>query len=244
MTSTEDSPAALLAPYYRCEQDTVVVSAQQGSGFAKDIAGDHNPIHDVDAPRFCVPGDLLFALIVEHYGLARHMTLTFRGMLRADTPLRFPTAPEAAFSIADAAGRDYVGVELGPRMPAPPAVQRGVIEAYVACSGQTFPDLLQPLLEAHQVMFNPDRPLVVYNSMALAFDGPLTATPSLSLTQTHLEVTGKRGDAQFDFDILENGQQIGRCWKKMVVSGLRAYSSADMGAVVARYQARRAAAGA
>jgi hypothetical protein len=230
MTSTEDSPAALLAPYYRRHQDTVVVSAQQGSGFAKDIAGDHNPIHDVDAPRFCVPGDLLFALIVDHYGLARHMTLTFRGMLRADTPLRFPTAPEAAFSIADAAGRDYVGVELGPRMPAPPAVQRGVIEAYVACSGQTFPDLLQPLLE-------------VYDSMALAFDRPLTAPPSLSLTQTHLEVSGKRGDARFDFDILEDGQQIGRCWKKMVVSGLRAYSSADMGAVVARYQARRAAAG-
>jgi len=244
MAMTDDSPAALLAPYYHGEHDMVTVSAQQGSGFAKDIAGDHNPIHDVDAPRFCVPGDLLFALIVKHYGLARQMTLTFRGMLRANTPLRFPVEPPPSFSITDETGRDYVGIEGGPPMPTPRSAQCKLIEAYVACSGQTFPDLLQPLLKTHEVMFNPERPLVVYDSMALNFDRPLSTSPTLTLTHANLEVSGKRGDARFDFDILENGHVIGQCWKKMVVSGLRAYNSEAMGAVVERYQARRAAAGA
>ena len=44
------------------------VSAEQGSRFAKEVAGDFNPIHDHDSKRFCVPGDLLFAIALSDFG--------------------------------------------------------------------------------------------------------------------------------------------------------------------------------
>lgn len=241
MAPTEDTPAALLAPYHDKQTDTVSISANQGSRFAKEVAGDHNPLHDADAPRFCVPGDLLFALVVGRYGVAEHMALTFRGMLRADTPLHFPDAATSSFSITDTAGRDYVSVEYGEPLSASAAAARGLIEAYVACSGQTFPDRLQPLLERSGVMFNPSRPLVVYDSMSLAFHAPPTEPPTLRLTESDLQVSGKRGDARFDFEILVGGRPIGQCSKKMVVSGLRPYDATAMDDVVSRYHASRAA---
>ena len=50
---------------FSCElNNTIVVSAEQGSDFAKNISNDFNPIHDPLNKRFCVPGDLLFALAV------------------------------------------------------------------------------------------------------------------------------------------------------------------------------------
>lgn len=241
MAPTEDTPEALLAPYHDHQADSVTISAHQGSRFAKEIAGDHNPLHDPDAPRFCVPGDLLFALVVNRYGLADRMALTFRGMLRAGTTLEFPPTSAPQFSITDSAARDYVSVTYGTSLPVPAAAVRGLIEAYVACSGQTFPDRLQPLLERHGVMFNPDRPLVVYDSMALSFHRPMTNPPTLRLIDAQLQVSGKRGDARFDFEILEGGCAVGQCSKKMVVSGLRPYDAAAMDDVVSRYQASRSA---
>ncbi len=50
---------------YHCEEDGFVrVGAEQASQFAKGVADDFNPIHDPDSRRFCVPGDLLFALVL------------------------------------------------------------------------------------------------------------------------------------------------------------------------------------
>jgi hypothetical protein len=46
-----------LSPYFTKQDQSVFISAQQASDFAKKIAGDFNPIHDVGAKRFCVPGD-------------------------------------------------------------------------------------------------------------------------------------------------------------------------------------------
>lgn len=52
-----------LSPYFLKQNQSISVSAQQASDFAKKIAQDFNPIHDVGAKRFCVPGYLLFALV-------------------------------------------------------------------------------------------------------------------------------------------------------------------------------------
>ena len=41
------------------------INVHQASQFAKSVSGDFNPIHDPSNRRFCVPGDLLFALAVE-----------------------------------------------------------------------------------------------------------------------------------------------------------------------------------
>ena len=55
--------------FYAQRGEYVVISAEQASRFAKGVAGDYNPIHNPDARRFCVPGDLLFTLVLVKFGL-------------------------------------------------------------------------------------------------------------------------------------------------------------------------------
>ena len=77
-----------LDPYLnRDTNNQIIISANQGCSFAKQIAGDYNPIHDVDSKRFCVPGDLLFAIALNQYGLHSSMTFSFLEMLSADIPI-------------------------------------------------------------------------------------------------------------------------------------------------------------
>ena len=59
-----------LDKYYSEVGTKVQFTRQQGSGFAKEIADDFNPLHDPDAKLFCVPGDLLFAIALAKYGLS------------------------------------------------------------------------------------------------------------------------------------------------------------------------------
>jgi hypothetical protein len=232
--------AQQLAPFFEQRDDWVNISAPQGSGFAKQIAGDHNPIHDIDAPRFCVPGDLLFALVVSHYGLSHRMQLAFKGMLRADTPLKFPPLQtNAPFGVADESGKAYVEVSHQGRLDVAGPGVWALVAAYVGWSGQTFPDLLQPLLARHGVMFNPRRPFVVYDRMTLALDEPPDRDVSLELEGTTLEVSGKRGDAAFRFVIRNRQTAIGECEKRMVISGLRDYDDVEMTAMIEAYRRRR-----
>ena len=58
-----------LEKYYNLEGSKLSFTRQQASDFAKSVAGDFNSIHDVESKRFCVPGDLLFSVIIHHYGL-------------------------------------------------------------------------------------------------------------------------------------------------------------------------------
>ena len=75
-----------LTPYIDYDGDErITISAEQGSHFAKDVAGDFNPIHNTDAKRFCVPGDLLFAITLLRYGLRSKMDFRFLEMLPADS---------------------------------------------------------------------------------------------------------------------------------------------------------------
>ena len=64
-----------LNPYHSANNTKIIISAEQGSSFAKDISNDFNPIHDPGSKRFCVPGDLLFALVLGRYGISEKMTL-------------------------------------------------------------------------------------------------------------------------------------------------------------------------
>jgi hypothetical protein len=239
MPPTALTPEQQLASFHTTKANQVLISAAQGSRFAKEVAGDHNPIHDEDAPRFCVPGDLLFALIAARYGLALDLRIRFNGMLRADTPLHFPLSPGSEFSVLGDNDKAYVSVTRGTDLSAPLPALWAFIKAYVACSGTTFPGLLQPLLKAKDVMFNPQRPLVVYDSMRITLTTPPQSHPTISLQHADLAVTGKRGDVTFNFSINEQGRRIGECAKKMVVSGLRPYDSATMMDIIERYESSK-----
>ena len=60
-----------LDSFYNQNDSQLTISAEQGSRFAKAVSNDFNPIHDADSKRFCVPGDLLFAIALQRYGLSR-----------------------------------------------------------------------------------------------------------------------------------------------------------------------------
>ena len=222
----------------------VRISAEQGSRFAKQIAGDFNPIHDAGAKRFCVPGDLLFALVLAHYGLSERMHFSFQGMLGADVPLRFPEAPGDEFVIADRSGKPYLEVERAGARTSDQALIEAMTCRYVAFSGRNFPDILQPLMAAENVMFNPDRPLVIYDSMGFELRHLDFCDPEMTLAESNLAVEGKRGAARLRFDIGCGGGPIGAGSKKLVLSGLREYDDMRMQAVIAEFHRRRAAGGA
>ena len=99
-----------LSSFFTEDADRVRISAVQGSRFAKDVAGDFNPIHDSDNPRFCVPGDLLFAIALGRFGVARRMAFRFTGMVSAETALTFAETESGAL-VTDAAGKSCLEIE-------------------------------------------------------------------------------------------------------------------------------------
>jgi len=228
----------LIDAYHRSTEDGIRVSANQGCRFAKDVAADFNPIHDADARRFCVPGDLLVAMVLQRQGLVPHMLVRFRGMVGADVPLVFQDDSPEHVRMTDAQGRTFVEVEQSGTPVNDPERIDAFTRQYSAFSGRTFPELLEPLLREHGVMFNPDRPLVFYDSVRLTLDGMPGTSPELGLADSQLEVAGRRADAHLTFTITDGGRTIGRGTKTAVVSGLQPWDEARMQDVLARYQAR------
>ena len=70
-----------LKPYFSNNDKQFQFTRQQASHFAKMVAGDFNPIHDEDNKRFCVPGDLLFAVLLQKEGVSQKMRFDFSGMV-------------------------------------------------------------------------------------------------------------------------------------------------------------------
>ena len=95
--------------YFSRHGDRISFTREQASAFAKGVADDFNPLHDENAKRFCVPGDLLFSVILRHYGLSCHMDFTFSGMVVDGIDLVMPEAGDS-LEIDDVDGRHYLSV--------------------------------------------------------------------------------------------------------------------------------------
>lgn len=235
--------AMFLDPFHSAGPQGYRVSREQASRFAKEVADDFNPIHDVDAKRFCVPGDLLFALVLTHYGLSQSMHFDFRGMVGADVALHFPDTTDSTLEIADGNGKVYLAVTREGDVTRDPDVIEAVVRRYVAFSGHNFPHVLQPLLAERGVMFNPDRPLVIYDNMGFEFDR-LPERPErvdMAADGAALEIDGKRGDTTLAFRFDDDDETVGRGTKTLVVSGLRPYDEVAMQACIDTINERRAA---
>jgi hypothetical protein len=223
-----------LDPYIGGSADSPRISAAQGSAFAKDVAGDYNPIHDPQNPRFCVPGDLLFALVLTRFGISSRMQLGFTGMVGANVPLRLD-ATERRLQVLDTNGKTCLSVERGGDATTDPALVEALVRRYVAFSGHNFPHFLVPLMQRHGVMINTQRPLVIYECMSFSLSR-LDLTPdAIELTESTLEVAGRRGDAHLHFDLSAGGTRIGQGSKKLVLSGLRPLDQAALDGLVSRY---------
>lgn len=224
-----------LERYHSIQDGHVLISANQASRFAKEVAGDFNPIHNPDARRFCVPGDLLFALLVSHFGLSRNMTFHFRSLLGENVPLEFREDSDGLIRVYDEKGKVYIEVERSGEATHDDTVIENFIRCYVAASGKNFPHTLKPLMESEGVMFNPDRPMIMYQSMSLTMNTLDAPSPDLELHNAELKPEGKRGNVSLDYRLLSDGKVAGEVSKKLVVSGLRDYNADAMDAVVEEF---------
>jgi len=105
----------------------------------------------------------------------------------------------------------------------------------VAESGKNFPHTLQPLMESRGVMFNPDRPMVMYESMSLALDSVNTTDPVLELANADLEAAGKRGNVTLDYRLTCASGASGEVSKRLVLGSLRPYTQDAMDAVLEEF---------
>ncbi|MCJ8318983.1 MAG: DUF3581 domain-containing protein [Colwellia sp.] len=223
--------------FCRISNDKVSFSRQQSSNFAKQIADDFNPLHDVNAKRFCVPGDLLFAVALSKSGLHQKMTFTFSGMVSNDIELNFPASIDDKFIIKDDNGKEYLDICVAGSKTDNKTLINSLVDAYVGFSGHTFPHLLGQLMAKNKVMINPSRPMIMYQSMSLELDCLDINDITLTLSQTSLTMNGKRGSACLEFDLLASGKVIGHGKKHMLLSGLREYCPQTMNELSERYNA-------
>jgi hypothetical protein len=226
--------------YYSEQDGNITFTRDQGSDFAKRVADDFNPLHDAGASRFCIPGDLLFAIILSRYGLSRHMEFIFSGMVLEGIELVLPQ-PGNALNLDDIHGKHYLGVNRSGDITTDETLIHGLTRNYVEFSGHTFPHILVPLLAEQGLMINPNRPMVIYQSMVIDLDTLDMADPVLEIDHNELTTDGKRGNVSMAFNFLSAGQVVGRGEKHMVLGGLREYEEQAMTAAILRYNERKMA---
>ena len=220
--------------YFSEPNGRVCFTREQGSNFAKHMAGDFNPLHDADARRFCIPGDLLFSVVLAKYGVSQHMEFDFSGMVLEGVELVLPE-PSEELKIQDTEKRDYLQVRRGGDLSRDETLLQSLTQKYVEFSGKSFPHILVPLRAEKNVMINAARPMVMYVSMAIDLDTLDIENPSLCSDYSKIEISGRRGSVELGFNFLERDRIIGRGKKCMILSGLREYDKAVMDAAIVDY---------
>jgi len=226
--------------YYHLEDSKLSFTRQQASNFAKSVAGDFNPLHNVDAKLFCVPGDLLFSVIIHHYGLRQTMGFSFSGMVNDTVTLHLPKIQAREISIYDDNNKKYLDISSNGDISQNKHLIDSLIRNYVEFSGHSFPHVLVPLMKTNNVMVNTNRPLVIYDHMRIVLDTlDIDEVSSLSLADSQFRIYGKRGDVALNFDLNCNGKKIGMGQKKMVLSGLREFDQSKIDELVSADNQRK-----
>jgi len=228
-----------LDSFFHEEAGLVKILPEQGSRFAKEVSDDFNPLHDADAKRFCVPGDLLFALTLARFGLSKKMTFNYSGMVGKGVSLVFPESASDHFEIRDDKGKAYLDVAIDGEASEEMSLIEAFSKKYVAFSGHSFSDVLVPLMEQNNVMINPARPMVIYESMAFELASLAITSPELTLVDSKLDVQGKRGQVKMIFEVADSGTVVGKGCKTMVLSGLRPYEQTQMNALISMYDSAK-----
>jgi hypothetical protein len=221
--------------YCSTQNEQISFTRQQGSDFAKQVADDFNPLHNIEAKRFCVPGDLLFSIIIAKSGLHKEMSFNFSGMVSDGVELTFPNEIIDNFDIVDDNNKTYLSVEASGEKTHCTSLINALTKAYVDFSGHTFPDILVKLMTENNVMINHTRPMVMYQCMKISLERLDITTLTLKLAKTSLTIEGKRGDAWLEFDLVSDGQIVGHGKKHMLLSGLREYCQENVDTMVAQY---------
>ncbi|EJN6828460.1 hypothetical protein ATY35_17480 [Vibrio cidicii] len=228
-----------LAPYFSSNQKQFQFTREQASHFAKKVAGDFNPIHDEDSKRFCVPGDLLFAVLLRKEGVSQKMRFDFSGMVSEGVALHIENKCEKESAVVDAAGKEYLHMQREGQVNHNPEFIEHVVTNYVQFSGMNFPHIMVPLMEEQQMMINCQRPLVIYESMEVEFSRLDLTHPEVEFTGATFDVDGKRGVVTMNFAFKEEGEVVGHGIKRMVASGLKPYDQEAVDDLVNRFHLRK-----
>lgn len=228
-----------LEKYYNLEGTKLSFTRQQASDFAKSVAGDFNELHNVDAKRFCVPGDLLFSVIIHHYGLRQRMGFSFSDMVGDSDTLILPEVDAREISIYDENDKKYLDVSTDGASSKNQALIESLTRNIVEFSGHSFPHVLVPLMRDNNFMVNTDRPLVIYDHMRISLDTLDIDSVTLSFSDSVVRLYGKRGDIALNYDLLCGGETVGRGQKKMVLSGLREFDQEKIDGLVNAYTERK-----
>jgi len=163
------------------------------------------------------------------------MSFQFEGLVKGGTILDFPH-DASQLKIINDRSKSVLSISKTGKKASNEQQLEMLVKKYVSFSGHNFPHILVPLMREHQVMINPKRPLVIYESMSLDFVSLDFIDPTIELEQTSLVVNGKRGDAKLTFTIRdEGGQTIGSGIKNLVMSGLRDYEQAAVDEMCQQY---------
>ncbi|NOQ80368.1 MAG: DUF3581 family protein [Gammaproteobacteria bacterium] len=228
-----------ITQYFNRNDGLLSFTRHQASSFAKGVAGDFNPIHDEDAKRFCVPGDLLFSVFLAQYGISQEMKFEFAGMVVDTTSLISPDEISDTFSLQDSNEKNYMDIITSGEKTNDAEFISTLSEKYVQFSSKTFPHILVPLMEHENVMINPSRPLVIYKSMEICLDKLSGNNIELELKNSSLKKNGKKGEVRLEFAILADGEEIGHGAKNLLLSGLREYDATQLEDVIQSYAQRK-----
>ena len=230
-----------LSEYFNIDGSTLSFEPAAASAFAKQIAGDFNPLHNPDNKRFCVPGDLLFSVLLNQYGVYDNVAVEFLGMLDGKSTVTLPSEMGDAQRFSDSRDREVLIATCTGNKTDDVDFISELTEQYVRFSGKTFPDVLEPLMREHDVMIHPTRPLVIYQSMRLSMSALSGSQLSVEMDSANLSVAGKKGTVELAFTLKAGDKPIGTGAKSMVLGGLRAYDAQAMQGVVVDYNALKTA---
>jgi len=225
--------------FYTCSGENYIFSKQQGSDFAKEIAGDFNPLHDVDNSRFCIPGDLLFSVMLSEFGVNKQMHFDFQGMISGDMPIHFSSSDESIIAENDK-DKTVLSLNKNGDVSKNKVFTEGLIRSYVAFSGKTFPHIIIQLMKEKDVMINTRKPMVIYDQMSLSFKKFSDVAPEVLLKNCDFDVNGKRGVVTMNFDITAKDELIGTGEKKIIMSSLRPYEQSEIDYLVDTYNSAKA----
>lgn len=223
--------------FYKIDDQKVSFTRQQASLFAKSVAGDFNPLHDVETKRFCVPGDLLFAVALTELGVSQSMRFSFESMVTEQTVVTLPEKLSEQFILSDQNNKSMMTVQCSGEQSNNDKFISSLIEKYVQFSGRTFPEILIDLMQKKGVMINPARPLIIYKDMVIEIHSFLEGSLDLEFSGASMRVDGKKGSVKLEFNLFVDGEAIGHGTKDMVVSGLRPFEQSAIDSIVDEYNA-------
>jgi hypothetical protein len=167
------------------------------------------------------------------------MGFSFSGMVNDEVTLHLPKVQAREISIYDDNDKKYLDISSNGAISRDKTLIDSLITNYVQFSGDTFPNVLVPLMKQNNVMINTHRPLVIYDHMRIALDTLDLDEVTLSLADSQFRLYGKRADVALNFDLNCNGERIGKGQKKMVMSGLREYDKDSVDELVRTYNQRK-----